>query len=101
MTGKRKLAAPMSAQSLDCTGVNEPGWTTERHATGAVTARGPNGETAMEESCRRCGARVLGALDAKGVGVYLEADPGASLEFRHGMPFSAPGMKRHTHPESK
>lgn len=77
------------------------GWTIERHATGMVTARGPNGDVAIEESCRRCGARVIGALDATGRGVFLEATPEASIEFKGGMPFAAPGTKRHYHPEEK
>jgi hypothetical protein len=77
------------------------GWTIERHATGMVTARGPSGEVAIEETCRRCGTRVVGALDATGRGVYLEASPDAALTFRNGMPFAAAGLKRHAHPEAK
>lgn len=77
------------------------GWIIERPATGAVIARGPNGEVAMEEACRRCGARVLGALDAAGVGVWLDATAEQPIEFRGGMPFAARGLKRHHHPEAK
>lgn len=78
-----------------------PGWTIERSATGSVIARGPNGEVAMEESCRRCGARVIGALDSAGRGFFLEANPDAPIEFRGPMPFAGPGQKRHAHPEAK
>lgn len=78
-----------------------PGWTIERPATGVIIARGPNGEVAVEESCRRCGVRVIGALDAADRGVFLETSPEQSIEFRRGMPFAATGLKRHCHPESK
>lgn len=77
-----------------------PGWTIERPATGAVIARGPNGEVAMEESCRRCGARVIGAITERGEGVFIEVDPSAPLTFRGPMP-SASNQRRHFHPEAK
>lgn len=77
------------------------GWTIERPATGSVIARGPSGEVAMEENCRRCGARVIGALDAQSRGVYLEPQPEQPITFRDGMPFAAPGLKRHFHPENR
>lgn len=77
------------------------GWSVERHSTGMVTARSPGGEVAIEESCRRCGARVIGALDATGRGVYLESNPEQPIEFRDAMPFAAPHLKRHFHPEAR
>jgi hypothetical protein len=77
------------------------GWSIERPATGSVIARGPNGEVAMEENCRRCGVRVIGAIDPRGVGVYLEVSGEQILEFRDGMPHAARGSRTHTHPESK
>jgi hypothetical protein len=58
-----------------------------------------NDGVAIEESCRRCGARVVGALDAENRGVYLEA--GQPVVFRNVMPFAGPEQKRHQCPKEK